>query len=730
MTSPVFEPKAPHRKRGSALKRQRRLILVLLLVVGLLGGTLGVVYYYTSRNLVTLNGDALTDADGTRYYAKQVNGVWVVVNEDGEICEPTADANEYSVVYRTADGALVEIELATGKTTVVAIVDTAGEEYLEYNSASNAFDILMYPLLEREQIKSIHVVNENGEFSFLQQHRCTNKQCLYEGLYDVFVKNDDGKPTCPECGALSARMTTFRIDGFPTHSYNENMFSTLVTCTGYTSTYLRLDREKVQHYGYGEYGLPDDPADAENYFEITDTSGKTHTVILGDAVVAGTGYYAMYKGRPDVYILKEMEQTDYSFTLSQALLSGIESFVTPTVMDTMSTTNYFDVSDFEVNTVGELTEEMLEDPDFDLEGLITNVVSFSYVPIEQRKGGFNATSPYKGSVSYPGFTVNDYMIDDCLQNMMDLVPIRTVKLLTEEENKDGKGLLYFTSFLREVGSDGKSHGNIAYCIQYTHNLERDADQNYKPTKWVDQLLWISSLSEKTGTYFIYNEAYQMIVEVERSYLEFLGWDAFTWVDGDVFDGNIAYLQKVELLIPEGLTSGPYQGAHKLSFLLDNAESLVDWDSKKNANIPTSKLKIWVSVDGAESIALTTDQIKQFRLFYQTLIYSSLSGSASCSKEQQQAFRDAAKNAAGGYLTADGKAPQLVINMTYNTGAKGDGEQIDRSYAFYKYGGGRQSFMAFNGEGGFYMLQRRVEKIVSDAGLVFTPETPIDPQSKT
>ncbi|MBO7341251.1 MAG: hypothetical protein J6U87_01080, partial [Clostridia bacterium] len=83
MTSPVFEPKAPRRKRRSALKRQRMLILVLLLVVGLLGGTFGVVYYYTSRNLVTLNGSALTDADGTRYYAKQINGEWVVVNEHG-----------------------------------------------------------------------------------------------------------------------------------------------------------------------------------------------------------------------------------------------------------------------------------------------------------------------------------------------------------------------------------------------------------------------------------------------------------------------------------------------------------------------------------------------------------------------------------------------------------------------------------------------------------------------
>ena len=736
MTSPVFEPKAPRRKRRSALKRQRMLILVLLLVVGLLGGTFGVVYYYTSRNLVTLNGSALTDADGTRYYGKLIGGEWVVVNEHGDVCEKTEDANAYGVVYKTADGALVEIDLSTGKTTVVAIVDTFGTEQLEYNSASDGFDILMYPLLERAQIKSIHVVNEKGEFSFLQQQQCTNSKCQkkngeyerYTGAYDEFPKNADGKPTCPVCGSLSDRMTTFLLEGFPAVTYDETMFSTLVMCTGYTSTFMRLDREKVLHYGYGEYGLPADGEAAKSYFEITDVNGKTHTVILGDAVVAGTGYYAMYKGNPDVYILKEMEQTDYNYTLSQALLSGVESFVTPTVMDTMSTTNYFDVTDFEISTVEKVTDEMLDDPNFDLNTLISKVVTFSYVPIEQRRGGFNATSPYTGSVSYPGFTVNDYMIDDCLQRMMDLVPIRTVKLLSEAENEDGNGLLYFTEFLREQDADGKSHGSIAYCIQYTHNLERDADRDYRATKFVDQVLWISSLSEKTGTYFIYNEAYQMIVEVERASLEFLSWDAFTWVDGDVFDGNISYLQKIELLIPGGLTSGPYQGANKLTFLLDNAESLASWDGATDTNIPTSKIKIWVSVDGEQGVALTTEQIKQFRLFYQTLIYSSLSGSASCSKEQQQAFRDAAMNAAGGYATADGELPQLVINMTYNTSPKGDGEQVERSYAFYKYGGGRQSFMAFNGNGGFYMLQRRVEKIVSDVGLIFT-DVVIDPQGK-
>ncbi len=732
MTGPVFEPGTPRRKRRSALKRQRLLILVLLIVVGMLGGTFGVVYHFTSRNLVTLNGAPLTDVDGTRYYGKQIDGVWVVINEDGELCESTEDSNDYSTVYRTADGALVEIDLSTGKTTVIAVVDTVGSEMLEYNSSSDSFDILMYPLLEREQIKSIHVVNEQGEFTFLQLQSCTNAKCQkkgnaeeyerYVGVYDEFPKNEEGKPTCPKCGALSARATTFRLEGFPAHTYDENLFSTLVMSTGYTSTYMRLDREKVLHYGYAEYGLPEDPADAKNYFEITDTSGKTQKVILGDEVVAGTGYYAMRVGHPDVYVLKEMAETEYSSTLSKALLSGVESYVTPTVMDTMANTDYFDVSNFELNSVASITEEMLSDPDFKVEDLLSTVVKFSYIPLELRQGGFDATTPYTGSVKYAGFSVSDYMIDDCLQNLMDLTPLRVVKLLSEEENKDGKGLLYFAKFLRE-GENQKPHGEIGYCMEYTHNLERDAKQNYAPTKWVDQQLWISTLTEN-GTYFIYNEAYQMIVEVERSYLEFLGWDTFTWVEGDVFDGNIAHVQKLEILVPGGLLAGPYQGTQKLTFVLDNSESLVDWKEEENPMIPSGALKIW-----ANGQALSKAQIAQFRLFYQTLIYSSLSGSASCSEEQQQAFRDAAKNVAGGYVTADGQNAQLVINITYNTSLKGDGEEVVRSYAFYKYGGGRQCFMAYNGNGGFYMLQSRVDKIVSDIGLIFTPETPIQPQGK-
>ena len=72
---------------------------------------------------------------------------------------------------------------------------------------------------------------------------------------------------------------------------------------------------------------------------------------------------------------------------------------------------------------------------------------------------------------------------------------------------------------------------------------------------------------------------------------------------------------------------------------------------------------------------------------------------------------------------------LVIKTTYNSEPDGSGETIERTYAFYKYGGGRQCFMAFNGNGSFYILQKRVDKIISDIAKIFDPSTPIVPTSK-
>ncbi len=711
MTCPVYEPKTPRRRKRSSLKRQRIAILATLLLVAILATTFGVVYYFTSRYLVTLNGDPLTDADGTRYYVTQQEGVWVLVNEHDVLCPTTTDSNSYSTVYRTADGALVAVDPTTGVATVVAVVATNGTEALEFSSYSGAFDILLYPMLEREQIKFIRVVNEKDSFAFLQTQGCPDTKCkandpeLKTAPYDEFPKNEEGKPICPKCGKLTER-AGFDVEGYKGLNYDANMFATLVNCTGYTSTYMRLDPEKVAQYGYGEYGLPDNPDDAKKYFIIEDTAGNNHKVIIGDEVPSGSGYYARYVGRDDVYILKEREETQYSYTFSTALFSDLEAYVTPLVIDPMSSTDYFDVTDFKLSTVQNIKDKIESGEDFKVNDLLDNIITFSYIPIEIRQGTFTSTSPYQGGGKFEGFTINDFMVDDCLQNLQYMEPLRTVKLFTDEEADDA---------LFEFASDEK-YGGIAYLLQYRHNLKRDAKKDYEATEWADQRVWVSHLSEN-NTYFLYNEAFNMIVEVERTHLEFLQWDAFTWVDGDVFSGGVAYMQKLEILCPGGVA-----GKTSLVFTLDNSASILNWESgSTNSSIPSDKMKVWANGEAVD--------LMQFKLFYQTLLYSSLSGSASCSEELQELFRNAAKNEAGGYAL-EGAEPILALKLTYNTEPDGSGETVVRTYAFYKYGGGRQCFMAFNGNGSFYMLQNRVNKIISDIAKVFDPSTPITPTSKT
>ena len=679
MTSPVNVP-TPPKKRRSSLKRQRIAVAIALAAVLLLSAVFAVVYYFTSRTV-------FYDWDDTKYYIRDVDGVYIMEDADGNLLPMTEDKN-----YITVLGTIIQVNAETGEFKVVAAVPTTGTEALSFSYYKGEFDVLLYPMLERAQIRSIEVHNEKDAFTF--------------------VKNEQND---------------FEIQGYPGIPYNSNMFSTLVTVTGYTSTYQRLDiakayekDEKTGEYlypeydgfrqkGYEEYGLTENPDDAVNYFIITAMDGTVHKVVLGNETLAKTGRYARYVGRDEVYVLKELEETEFNTTLSGTLLCVVEDYVKPTAAAALSTNNYFDISNFMLNRV-ELTEEMLKDPDFDVKSILSNIITFSYVPVQLRQGTFYATAPYTGSGEFEGYALNSFKVDDCLQNILDMQGIRTVELLTPEKNEKGAG--YF------AGKYG-----VKYCLEYTHNTKRDsAEKNYAVLESMYQQIWISPMTD-AGTYYLYNSLYQMIIEVSYSSLEFLNWKAFDWVETEVFSSNIVYLDRMECFVPGGTTAGK-TGLHKISFDVDNSASLVDWDGDTSSgNLPSDKMKVWASGD---SVALGEIDTMQFRMFYQTLIYSSMGGTASCSKELAQSFREASGNESNEYKTADGQSPDLVIKMLFNTELDGSGETVTRVFCFYNYNRSRQDFITLNGKGDFYMLKSRVEKIIADIGLVFTPETPIKP----
>ncbi len=668
MTSPVLEPKAPRRRRRSALKRQRLAVFITLGVVAVLVAAFVLVSYFTARIVFE------DPVDGAKYYVVEKDGVFVMKDADGNLLATTEDGN-----FLTHARTIVGVDKDSGEPHVVAVVDTVGDETLEYSAYTGQFDILMYPLLERAGISSIELHN----VSVTEDEEGNEQRTLN---HFTFVRTDTG----------------FQIKEYPDLSVDQNLLSTLIICAGYTNTYMRLD---PSIYGYAEYGLPENTADAENYFVITDTSGKSHKVILGDETPPGTGRYARLEGREFVYVLKELEQTSYSATLTQALLAKPEDYITPIITTPMDSNNYFDVSKFELSQVAPITAEMLQDPDFNVESLMSSVISFDYDPIERRRNTLLANTPYIGNGKYEGFGIDSLSVDSCLQNIRDISAGRTVKVFTEEENKSG--LFYFA----------QNYG-IGYCLEFYHNTARDAKNDYKVTESYYQQVWISKRNE-SGSYYMYNEVFSMIVEVGRSSLEFLELDGFDWIENSYINGGIVFMEKMELYVPGGVSVNG-QNKTNFSFVLDNAESLINFDTTGGDNIPSDKMKVWES-------GVAVDLI-QFKLFYQTLLRSELGGLVSCSKTWQQACEQASGKQDQGYAS-DGVEPLLVIKITYKENYDGSGKTHERVYCFYPYETpGYQSVATFNGLGEFYMVSSRITKIISDLGKVFSGEK-IDPSSK-
>ena len=652
----------PKPRRRSSLKRQRMAVVIGLAAVAVLAVAFALVWYFTTR--VTFH-----DLDGTKYYAVKKGSEFVLQDTNGEPCVTNSAGN-----YLTVANTEVFVDDANGACKIVSIVLGEGE-VKKFDAYSDTYKILMYPQMERFGatddlcIQSIEVHNEKDTFTFV-----LNKKGEYE------------------------------IKGNPGTLYDQNKLASLAVSTGYTTVQYRLEIAKAneknsdgswkypeyegfRQNGYAEYGLPEKDEDATTYYILKSKSGITHKVIVGDMMPAGTGYYVRYAGRPEVYVMAEGTASEYAYPVSDTLFSTLEDYVTPLAVVEMSLNNYFDITNFNLSTVSGLV------PGTDkVETAI--VVGFSYIPIELRQGTFYAHAPYIGEDFMSGFTINSYRVDDCLQNLQMMAPLRTVYLDNQTDNAMDE-----TIFAKEYG--------VAFVLTFTFNAERGGESSgYAPVsdQQYTQAIWISPKTDDE-TYFVYNEIFDMVVEVSAGYFEFLEWTSFQWIEADIFSGNIGFLEKVEFESVTGTTAG-LTGIKDIDFILDNSASSDKLTA--SGNVDTSGLKVYANygTELGQQIEVT-----QFRNLYTTLLYSSLEGMANCSEAEQEAFR--ASGDAGAYL---------VLRLTYNV----DGVSTTRTYRFYAYGGGRNTFVTINGNGEFCMLTKRVNKIVSDFGRILAGET-IDPR---
>ena len=453
--------------------RQKNAIVLIFCAVVLLIVALLVVNYLVSMY-------DYVDTDGTKYIVKREGSSYALFDQKGYMLDTTIeDGKEYFV---TDAGTMVAVT-ASGKTSVYAVVDTGeGESVSAYNR------LMIYPKVESTALKSLRIKNQHGSYTF--------------------ERNNNGNIV---------------LRGFEQVSYNAERYAYLSGLCGnlVVMDNGRFSEKVIAKYGLAEYGL-DEP---QATFTITSSGGKSYTILVGDAVVSGNGYYVMFEGREVVYIINAY----YGM-----LLDPVESYISPALTYGVTANNYPEVQNFRVY-----------DYTYDADGKpsASMITALTYWPYEERENTEYQTQTYK-------------MID---QELLAYVPessavTSTMEKLIMLENAKVVKLGVNDKVLTSYGLD-KPETLLSY--DFTSRTE-------KATLYLRNRYWFSPITER-GTHYVYAEvevsedgetylpmnAYDYVLEVGLASLSFLSWNKIDWVEAYYFHINIMLMESMEVITPEG-----------------------------------------------------------------------------------------------------------------------------------------------------------------------------------
>lgn len=686
------------------------------------------------------------DVDGAKYYIKHKKSVYALYDSQNKKVDVEG---EYGY-YVTLAGTLIQIDEETGLYEVIAVVDTEGTEQVGINNR-----VVIFPTIEKKALRSLEVHNEHGSFKFLRYNKTTGQP------------DDTGD---------------FIIESSPGTVYDSEMFTRLYSSAGYTLSTNRIESPiKDQNGQFSEYGLVAEDRVNEDgevyryepaYYIITDTKGTSHKVIVGDELVNGTGYYVQYVDisaeteakRDAVYVLDT--------TVGETILQPVEIFVTPTIVYPMEADNYFDVEKFTVLQ-------------HDGKGAADVIASFTYIDLEERENTIASSTPYVfENESLDGYVPSADNISIALNYLYKTEFQGVTKLSPTEKDLIDYGFARITT-------DEKGEEVLFIDPKYSISFYFDIlDDNGVKQRTIRQEITISEKNEK-GNYFVYTLVYEgfpgtgkdeellytydMIVEVKGHCLDFVTWKQEKWVNKYSVSLNIAFCEEITVKTPD------YEAIFKLdnsatdtSQGISSSKIVIHGKDSKGNDLKTFSSLTKTDVNGytwtvtesdvtvvdrngetvdiaddswyyaynsvgkrvlvlaghinctdgsllrvtADSVTLTKDgntttyvrfATDLFRKFYQTLAFTTLEDKYEISEEEEQALI--------------GDPSKWVLTMTMK-----DTEGKVNTYEFY-YLTTRKAYIRVNGNGGFYVLLDRANKIASDAQKFFALEE-IDPTAKT
>lgn len=649
------------KKKKSSYRTQKRVLFTLLGVIAVLIAT-----YFLVNYIVSII--PYTDYDGAVYKAKRVGGVYSIYDADGYELEVNREG-----YYLTKLGTQLELNTETGAIKEYAVVYTEGMEEPGANKR-----ILMFAQIKQANVVSIQVNNTNGDSFKIYTKDITadKKEIIIEGY-------EDGEYLV---------------------SYNPELYAYLCVAAGYPLTVNKLPNDRVAELGYDEYGLIEETRVDEEGNEYTyrpttytivgakknadgtwmkDSEGNVvtveHTVIVGDPVVGGGGYYCKLAGdeNKSVYI---MNNDNYD----KALLQPVESLITPIITYPSSLTTCFNVENF-------ILAECIDGSKYNL-----NIeVAFDYIDLTMRSSTMYSAEPYQtGSgyrYQYGGYRLNGDVLSTILQALYEPAIVRVCEL----------GVHQNTDVLKNYGLD-TPYKRMSYDLQ----LDADSDAKFDST--VTNELWISKKTEN-GTYYVYSELCDVVAEVDQTSFYFMEYDRLDWINPFVIWHNLAYVQDIEIISP----------SYSASLVLDNSKSS-QADSINSANITftiNGKTPNYVVYKTAYATGKVTAEtpVYNLRQFYKTLLTLTVGGDVQVGEhfvltdEQMAAYR-----------AMDDSECQLVIKVNFEDYAKTtnpsfykENNKSSMVFRFYRYSEGR-SYMTINGEGEFFVDASFVEKMLADA----------------
>ena len=451
----------------------------------------------------------------------------------------------------------------------------------------------------------------------------------------------------------------FQIKGFEGTTYDPELFSSLVVSTGYTLSMQKLAEPRKDENGqFSEYGLVSE--------ERVDEEGNTYTykpVTYTLTDISGNKY-KMIIGDPIVsgagyYAQYEGRSAVYilSNELAKTLLQPIETLVTPMIVYPMTMTTYFDVDNFTLMT-------------YDYEGAAAAGVDLSKENM----------TPEEEAASE--------------QFIKILTSFKYIDL-TERENTERSSIPYVMSPLSGLSEYDAHSINIDSCLQsfyettfvgvkklgLTEKALRDYDLEdpryviFLDFQDIEHWIYISDMTEQ-GTYYVACDVFNMIVEIDRAYLSFLKWNEFDWVESTLLQLNLAFVESIDIDSPK----------YDVTFKMDNSAS------DQSSTVSSANIVVTATTNGTSKV-VDTDI---FRDFYKTILYASMEGLCELSEKEMEELR----------ALPDSEA-DLVMTIKSLSGR-------ELVYRFYQYTE-RKAYMTINDQGVFYIINDRVQKLITDAG---------------